>query len=106
MSKLLEKYISPGKVFIVSKKVCPFCDKAKGLLTDLEVKYDYVEKDDFENTNSELLEAFEKDSGIDTYPKIYIGTKCIGGYSALDRLYQSMKIFEVLDKEGITHAQV
>jgi glutaredoxin 3 len=104
--KILEQYISPGKVFIVSMVICPFCDKAKGLLSDLEVEYDFIQKEDYEETNSELLEAFEKHSGMNTYPKIYIGTKCIGGYSDLNKLFETMKIFKILDDEGIPHAQV
>jgi glutaredoxin 3 len=101
---ILSKYIEPGKVFIVSMLKCPYCVKAKALLTDLEVKFDYIEYENFKD-NEELVDAFEKHSGIDTYPKVYIGTKCVGGFTDLNKLYQNMKLFEILKEEGISHAE-
>jgi glutaredoxin 3 len=102
---ILQSYIAPGKVFIVSKLVCPYCDKAKNLLKDLEVKFDVIEYENF-NDNNELVEAFHKHSGFKTYPKIYIGTKCIGGFTDLNKLFQTMKLFDLLKEEGISYAEI
>jgi glutaredoxin 3 len=102
--KVLEKYIKPGTVFLISKGICPYCDLAKELLNDLQIKYDCIEYEAFKD-RKELVETFHNHSGIKTYPKVYVGTQCIGGYSDLDKLYQSMKLFKILDREGIAYAK-
>jgi len=42
-------------------------------------------------------------ANIKTYPKIYIGEKCIGGYSDAEKLFQNMKLFDLLNAEGISY---
>ncbi len=100
--EILKKYIQQGKVFIFSTNNCPYCDKAKGLLEDLGVEFDYYLVDEDKETE-QFVDTLIEHSGIDTYPKIYIGTKCIGGYSDLNKLFETMKVFDILDKEGIKH---
>ncbi len=100
--KLL-RYIAPGKIFVFSTTYCPYCVKAKNLLKDNGIKYGTVEIDNDPEIaeDEEFVQALEKHSGISTYPKVYIGLSCVGGYTDLYKLYQSMVLFRMLTKEGI-----
>ncbi len=103
MAKLL-KYIGHGKVFIFSKSYCPYCDSAKELFRTLEVPYGSVEVDKSNEFPSSFIKFLNQHAQISTYPKIYIGEECIGGYSDADRLFKNMKLFEKLEAQGIQWA--
>ncbi len=98
----LKQYVQPGKVFIFSTNDCSYCDKAKGLLEDLGVEIDSFLVDE-DKENEIFVKTLHEHSRIETYPKIYIGIKCIGGFTDLNKLFEIMKIFEIFDKEGIKH---
>jgi len=102
----LYKYVSKGKVFIFSKSYCPYCDRAKELFTDLEVKYDSIEVDksnsDFPNHFVDFINDHAK---IKTYPKIYIGEEYIGGFTEAQKLLKSMKLFDKLKAEKINYTE-
>lgn len=62
---------------------CPYCEKAKALLTRRQVAYQEIRvpyEDDAE------WERLEKISGLKTMPQIFHGDRLIGGYSDLDAL--------------------
>ena len=96
----IEQYIGLGKVFIFSKSYCPFCDKAKNLLSQLEIRYDFKECDEAALTRDEAAELHEL-SGVRTFPNIFIGKKSLGGCDNLLAAYSTGKLFEYLQKEGI-----
>jgi glutaredoxin 3 len=97
----LSKFIAPGKVFIFSKSYCPYCDYAKEMLKDLEIEYGSIEMDSEKDTN--LLNVLHSHSGMKTFPKIYIGTKCIGGFSDMKKLFDINKLFALFKDEGISY---
>jgi glutaredoxin len=101
-SKLL-KYISKGKLFIFSKSSCPHCKEAKELLVNLSIKFESVEVDLSNEFSEEFTNYIYKNSGIKTYPKIYIGQKCIGGMSDLRKLFESLNLFDLLKNENIKY---
>lgn len=77
-----------AEVRVYGKQGCPFCDKAKTLLTDMGVAFNYVDlSDDAERA------AFYDDRGFEggqrSVPKIYEltaeGERLIGGYTELTR---------------------
>lgn len=98
-------YVSKGKVFIFSKSYCPYCDKAKDLFTDLEVKYGSIEVDKSNDFPSSFVNFLNEHSKIKTYPKIYIGEECIGGYTDVQKMIRNMKLFDKLKAEGISYAE-
>jgi glutaredoxin len=104
LNKKLLRYIGPGKVFVFSTSYCPYCVKAKNLLKENEIKYDTVEVDTDPDLgdDEEFIQALEKHSKISTYPKVYIGMVCIGGFTDLNKLYTTMMLFSMLKKEGIS----
>ena len=104
LSKLY-RYISKGKVFIFSKSYCPYCDKAKELFSDLEVKHGSIEVDRTNDIPSAFENFINDHAKIKTYPKIYIGEECIGGYTDAQKLLKNMKLFDKLKAEGISYAE-
>jgi glutaredoxin 3 len=101
----LFSFVKPNTVFIFSKSYCPYCDKAKELLSSIGVKYNSVEVDQDSSLDSDdaFITALNQHAKISTYPKIYIGEKCIGGYSDMYKLSQNMKLFTMLKNEGISY---
>lgn len=72
------------KVTVYSKDYCPYCDRAKELLTRKGVAFDAIELQDHPGEFQKLKER----TGLMTVPQIFIGEKLIGGYTdmaALDR---------------------
>ncbi len=72
------------KVTVYSKPLCPSCDKAKALLTKMQVPFETVQigKD---IRPDELFKLFE-DKGLPaprTAPQVFISDNLIGGYEAL-----------------------
>ena len=100
--QMLRKYIAPEKIFIFSKSYCPYCDQAKELFTNIGVKFEAVEVDKSNGFPNNFIDFLNEHAKIKTYPKIYIGEECIGGYSDAEKLFQNMKLFEKLKAEGIS----
>lgn len=100
---MLNKYIGKGKVFIFSKSYCPYCDQAKDLLTSLGVHHKSVEVDKSKDFPDAFVQYVNNHAGVKTYPKVYIGEKCIGGMSDLKKIFDNMKLFDMLKNEGIAY---
>ncbi len=64
-------------VKIWGKTGCSFCDKAKELCDQYNIKYEYVLVDDIER----LLELHELVPKANTVPQIFWNGKYIGGYT-------------------------
>lgn len=57
---------------------CPFCDRAKSLLNQLNIEY------------TEYIGELPK--GLSTYPQIYFGQELIGGCTELYNLHQTGRL--------------
>lgn len=101
----LSKFIFPGKVFIFSTSYCPYCDKAKNLFKKLNVEFKSVEVDRDSQFDDHFITTLENHSKIDTYPKIYIGTSCVGGFTDLNKLLKDGKLFPMLKTQGIGYSE-
>ena len=103
----LLKYLKPKKVVIFAKSFCTFCTKANQLLSNLNIIPDiiYIDKDPKLKDDNNFIKILEKHSNITTYPKIYIGLNCYGGYSNIYDLFTQNKLFEILKKEKIDFIQ-
>ena len=71
------------KVTVYSMLNCPYCVKAKALLTQRGVPFEVVMIDDW---SDEKWDALMKKSGMKTVPQIFAGEKLIGGYDHLAKL--------------------
>ena len=81
-------------VVIYTKDYCPYCTKAKGLLTRKGVEH-FTEID---ITHDEALqkEMIEKSGGRKTVPQIFIGTTHVGGCDDLYALDAAGKLNDLL----------
>ena len=71
---------------VYSKSNCPFCDRAKHLLTQKGIVYEEVRVDLDPNAREFIMQA-----GHRTVPQIYLGDQVFveGGYQGLARLDDS-----------------
>jgi glutaredoxin 3 len=68
------------KVTVYSMLNCPYCVKAKALLTQRGVAFETIMIDDW---SDEQWDAFAKSSGMKTVPQVYVDGTLIGGYTQL-----------------------
>lgn len=80
-------------VVVYTKESCPFCVRAKSLLSQKGVPFT---EHNLEGKPSEL-EALKKRTGWRTVPQIFIGEELIGGFSELAALENSGKLDEKLN---------
>jgi glutaredoxin 3 len=85
------------QVKIYTADRCPYCDRAKALLRARSVPYEeiHVAWDD-----AEAWKAMSARSGMRTVPQIFVGEKCIGGYTDLAALDQSGEFQKLLQDES------
>ena len=68
------------KVTVYSMQNCPYCVKAKGLLTQRGIPFETVMIDDW---SEEAWDDLVKKSGMKTVPQIYVDGTLIGGFTQL-----------------------
>ena len=71
------------QVTLYSMNNCPYCVKAKGLLTQRGIKYETIMIDSWSETE---WDNFAKKSGMKTVPQIYLDGALVGGYTQLAEL--------------------
>jgi len=77
---------------VYTKDYCPYCDRAKSLLTQLGHKYEEIPL----GSDQDKIITLVKKTGMRTLPQIFIEDKLIGGYDDLKVLIDSGKIQELL----------
>ncbi len=75
--------MSPAKVVVYTMDHCPYCERAKQLLTQRGVAYQEVRVP--EEDDAAWDDLFKK-SGMRTMPQIFAGEKLIGGFTELAEL--------------------
>lgn len=60
--------------FIISGDHCSWCDKAKKLMDNYEIKYEVIDYKD------PIVQELKEDMGFKTIPQIWIKGKHIGGF--------------------------
>jgi len=82
-----------SSVTIYTKDYCPYCVKAKGLLTRKGKAFTEI---DITHDEAQLKEMLEKSGGRKTVPQIFIDGKPIGGCDDLYALDSSGKLDAML----------
>ncbi len=82
-----------AKVVIYSTASCPYCDRAKQLLTAKHVDFTEIRVD----TNPELREEMVTKSGRRTVPQIFINDQPIGGFDDMAALEKQGKLTDLLN---------
>ena len=81
---------------IYTKNYCPYCTQAKTLLDSLNIKYEETDITE----NPEIIEELTAKSGLRTVPQIFVGDKCLGGYSDIAKLHEEGKLVDLLKEES------
>ena len=68
-------------VMLYALSTCVWCKKAKRLLSELDVSYEFINVDELSGQDkSEVIEELEKHNPRRTFPTIVIDGECIVGY--------------------------
>lgn len=79
-------------VDIYTKNYCPFCHKALALLEELNVEFTNHDITD----TPEAIEELSKKSGFKTVPQVFVGDKCLGGFSDIAALHEKGELLPLL----------
>jgi glutaredoxin 3 len=79
-------------ITVYTKDYCPYCVKAKALLSSLNVKFKEVDI----TSTPDIIEELSAKSGFRTVPQIYVGEKCLGGYTDIAKLHDEGKLIPLL----------
>lgn len=69
---------------IYSKDYCPYCIRAKALLTSIGAEYEEI---DVTHDPDMFMKIYQK-SHMRTVPQIFHGDICLGGYDAIAALHE------------------
>jgi glutaredoxin 3 len=83
-------------VKVYTKKVCPYCTRAKALLGRKGVPYEEIDVEDDEALRAWLVQA----TGQRTVPQIFVGDLSLGGFSDVDALDRQGRLDALLRGEG------
>jgi glutaredoxin 3 len=81
-----------ANVVIYTKESCPFCVRAKALLSQKGVSFTEHNLED----KPDELQALKNRTGLKTVPQIFINKELVGGFSDLAQLEASGKLDEKL----------
>ena len=80
------------KVQIYTKQQCPFCVRAKALLSKKGVSYEEIDVEHDDARRTWLVEA----SGQRTVPQIFVDGRPLGGFTDVDALDKQGKLDPIL----------
>jgi glutaredoxin 3 len=80
------------KVQIYTKQQCPFCVRAKALLSKKGVSYEEIDVEHDDTRRTWLVEA----SGQRTVPQIFVDGRPLGGFTDVDALDKEGKLDPIL----------
>ncbi len=80
------------KIIIYTTLVCPYCVRAKALLTRKNFTYEEINAND-DNIRDEMI---KKSGGMRTVPQIFIGDQHIGGCDDLYALEKDGKLDQLV----------
>ncbi|CAH3192888.1 unnamed protein product [Porites evermanni] len=98
---LIESAIKKHNVVVFSKTTCPFSALAKRILSEAGVEEMKVYEIEQRQDAAEIQSALQVMTGRRTVPNVFIKGTSIGGGSETAELYQSGKLKEMLQEQGI-----
>lgn len=87
-----------AKVVIYTVDYCPYCNKAKKLLSEKGIEFEDHDLTSNEAEERKKLGAMIGSTGRTTVPQIFIDGKHIGGYTELEKLDKSGELDEMVQK--------
>ncbi|KAI8616724.1 glutaredoxin, partial [Chytriomyces sp. MP71] len=92
---IAEAFISSHNVSVFSKSGCPYCARAKLLLTSYETSFTAMELD-LRHDGADIQDYLEEKTGQRTVPNIFLQQIHVGGCDALNRLDADGKLRDML----------
>jgi glutaredoxin 3 len=83
------------KVRVYTKQQCPYCVRAKMLLSKKGVAFEEIDVEHDDALRTWLVEA----SGQRTVPQIFVGDRPLGGFSDIDALDRQGRLDPILRGE-------
>jgi glutaredoxin 3 len=87
----------PAKIEVYSKDYCPYCDKAKLLLTQLGAAFTEI---DITHDAEGYAKIQARNPGARTVPQIFINNTPLGGCDALYALHEAGKLLPMLQEDA------
>ena len=84
--------MSPPRITVYTKDACPYCVRAKHLLTKKGIPFEEISVEGRDDLRDWLVEA----SGQRTVPQIFAGERSLGGYSDIAALDADGKLDPIL----------
>lgn len=84
------------QVTVYTKRNCPYCVRAKALLSSKGVAYEEVSVEGDDALRAWLVEK----SGQMTVPQVFVGARSLGGFSDLDALDREGRLEPILRGES------
>ena len=85
----------PAKITVYTKENCPFCVRAKALLTRKGVAFEEIPVEGRDDLRTWLVEA----TGQRTVPQVFVGERSLGGYTDVAALDKDGKLDPILRGE-------
>ncbi len=85
-----------ARVQVYTKQNCPYCVRAKALLTRKKVAFEEIDVEDDDAKRAWLVEA----SGQRTVPQIFVDGRSLGGFMDIDALDRQGKLDPILRGEA------
>ncbi|CAB4923106.1 unannotated protein [freshwater metagenome] len=82
-------------VIVYSTDACPFCERAKALLSTRGVPFEEINLARDPEGRAALLDR----TGMMTFPQVIIGEELVGGFQELLRADQSGRLAELLERD-------
>jgi glutaredoxin 3 len=84
------------RVRVYSKSNCPYCVRAKALLSKKGVSFEEIDVERDDGLRTWLVEA----TGQRTVPQIFVGDRSLGGFTDVDALDREGKLDLILRGEA------
>jgi len=99
---LIDTTISSKKVVIISKSYCPYCVKAKNVISKYEIDPQQLEIMEIEKRpdGGEIQTYMRELTGASSVPRVFIDGKCIGGGDDTVRLEKDQELEKMLRSCG------
>lgn len=100
VSIFVDSTVSRYKVTVFSKTFCPYCRKAKQILSSYPIKEDCLEIIELEKRpDMSQIQAYLKQiTGASTVPRIFINSNKIGGCDDLTKLHKNGELKRFLEE--------
>lgn len=93
----VEKTIKDNKIVVFGKTTCPFCVKAKELMSSLTDQNLHVVQLDLIDNGKEAQDYLKSKTGQATVPNIFINNLWIGGYDNLVKIHRDNRLASSLN---------